>query len=80
MNITLSADAELVRRARAYAQEHNTTLNQMIRDYLTQVVGDMTPEEVAERFGEVARTRPGRSAAGWKFERNAIHRYDGRDR
>lgn len=76
MNITLSADAELIRRARAYAQERHTTLNQMVRDYLENVVGGMAPEEVAERFGEIARSRPGRSPAGWKFDRNAIHRHD----
>ena len=34
VNITLSAEEGLVARARAYAQTRNTTVNQLIRDYL----------------------------------------------
>ena len=33
-NITLSADENLIASARAYAQAHGTTLNDLIRDYL----------------------------------------------
>ena len=76
MNVTLSIDADLVRKTRAYAREHKTTLGKMIRAYLRRVVGEMTPQEAAERFAEIARTQSGRSPKGWRFDRNTIHRYD----
>ena len=37
MNITLSIDEELVRKVRKIAIDRNTTLTQMVRDYLTMV-------------------------------------------
>jgi fumarate hydratase class II len=36
MNITLSVDKELVKRAREYAAQHGTSLNQIIREYMEQ--------------------------------------------
>ncbi|MBC8345212.1 MAG: hypothetical protein ISR82_08375 [Candidatus Marinimicrobia bacterium] len=38
MNITLSADSDLVRKARKYAQDHDTSLNKMVRKFLQSVV------------------------------------------
>jgi len=77
MNITLSADEGLVRAARNYAHEHGTSLNQMVRDYLAQLVGGTTPQDAAEAFRRVATEQPGRSPDGWRFDRNAIHRHEG---
>ncbi len=37
-NITLSAEEDLITKARAYAHQCNTTLNQLIRDLLSQKV------------------------------------------
>ena len=39
MNITLSADAELIRKSRQYAKAHDTSLNQLVRDYLSTISG-----------------------------------------
>ena len=75
-NITLSADAELVRRARAYALARQTTLNQMVRDYLVRIVGEKSPAEAAKQFVATALAHPGRSPSGWRFDRKKIHRYD----
>jgi hypothetical protein len=61
MNITLSADEELVRTARRYAQEHGTSLNQLVRDYLAQLVGELPRDEAARNFTEVARAMAGDS-------------------
>ena len=61
MNITLSADDELVRKARRYAQEHETSLNQLIRDYLETLVGEFPREEAAREFETVARSMAGNS-------------------
>ena len=37
-NVTLSLPDDLLSKSREYASEHNTSLNQMIRDYLLSKV------------------------------------------
>jgi hypothetical protein len=76
MNITLSADEKLIKKAREYAKARNTTLNQMIRDYLSQLVQHKSRQEAAKEFRRIAEESPGRSPKGWRFNRNKIHRYD----
>lgn len=61
MNITLSADERIVKRARAYAQSHGTSLNQLVRDYLEALVGERSPAEAAAEFAAVARSMGGDS-------------------
>ena len=73
VNITLSANAELVRRAREYASAHSTTLNQLMREYMERLTGVASPEESADEFTRVARTHPGRSPEGYRFDRDAAH-------
>ena len=73
MNVTLTADEKLLVKARAYAQARNTTLNQLIRDYLGRLVGELDPQQAAAEFAEVARSRPGRSQAWFAFDRRAVH-------
>jgi hypothetical protein len=72
-NVTLSADADLLARARAYAQARQTTLNQLIRDYLTRLTGQIDPQRAADEFAELARSRPGRSEESFVFDRRAAH-------
>ncbi len=72
-NVTLSADEELLAKARAYAQARQTTLNQMFRDYLMRLTGEIDPEQAAEEFAALARTRPGRSEEDFVFDRRATH-------
>lgn len=73
MNITLSADEKLIARARAYAREHNTTLNQVIRDYMERLTGRPDGEEAAAEFAALAREHSGRPDRDFKFDRHAIH-------
>jgi hypothetical protein len=73
-NLTLSADEDLIAKARAYAQAHGTTLNQMIRDYLARVAGQPDAGEAAEEFAALARSAAGRSPEGWRFDRDEVHR------
>lgn len=73
VNITLSAEEELVAKARAYAQTRNTTVNQLIRDYLGRLTGQIDPQRAAEEFSELARDRGGRSDEGFVFDRRAVH-------
>ena len=73
VNITLSAEDDLVARARAYAQTRNTTLNQLIRDYLGRLTGQIDPQQAAEEFAELAHNRGGRSDEGFEFDRHDVH-------
>lgn len=75
MNVTLSADDDLVKRAREYARNHNTSLNQLIRDYLSRLVAYDSGENAAELFEATARSLSGRSEPGWRFDRGETHRY-----
>lgn len=47
-NITLSVDDEVIDRARRYAAQHNSSLNNLVREYL---------HEIASREDEVAAAR-----------------------
>ncbi len=78
MNITLSADEQLIAKARAYAQAHNTTLNQLIRDYMERITGRLEGEQAAREFIELTQSHAGRSEPGFRFDRNAIHERGGR--
>ena len=73
MNITLSADKELIEKARQYAQERNTSLNNLVRDYLKQLCGELDNQSVADEFSQLARTMPGRSAKGYRFNRESLY-------
>lgn len=72
-NITLSADETLIEHARAYAQAHGTTVNQLIRDYLAQVTGRLDGPEAADEFAVLARAHAGRSPDDWAFDRDTLH-------
>ena len=73
-NITLSADENLIASARAYAQAHGTTLNDLIRDYLVQIAAPLDRKMAAEEFMRLAREHPSCSEEGWKFNREEIHK------
>ena len=74
MNITLSADPELVKKAREVAARNGTTLNRMIREYMEQVTGVRDAENAAAEFSKLARENAGRSPKGYRFDREAAHR------
>lgn len=74
MNITLSAEEKIVERSRDYAAKHGTSLNQMIRDYMEQIVNLSNLEQDAEEFARLARTSGGNAPAGFVFDREESHR------
>jgi hypothetical protein len=76
-NITLSADERLLADARAYAAAHDTTLNQLIRDFLARVTNQETSEQAAEEFVRLATEKPGRSEPGFRFNRSEAHQRGG---
>lgn len=70
MNITLSIDDRLVERARRKAEALGKSLNQLLRDYLEQLVeGDRAEQSIAE-FTRLS--GQGRSQ-GWHFNRDETH-------
>lgn len=73
MNITLSADAALIRKSREYALVHNTSLNQLVRDYLLKLTGGGEAEKSAIEFVHLANSHPGCSDSDFKFSRDDIY-------
>ncbi len=71
--VTLAADGDLRAKAWAYASARNTTLNELVRDYLDRLTGGTDPQQAADEFAEVARSRGGRSREGFVFSRAAAH-------
>lgn len=55
VNITLSADEAVIKKARAYARDHGTTLNALIRRYLAELAAAEAPEAAAAEFERIAR-------------------------
>ena len=72
MNLTLSADENLVRKAREYAAEHGTSLNRLVRSFLERLVGDVPREEAGREFAAIASGSPGNSY-GQKPRRDEIY-------
>ncbi|UZJ41426.1 hypothetical protein OO006_13975 [Prosthecochloris sp. SCSIO W1101] len=68
-NITLSADEELIRKAREKAQREQTTLNASFRKWLRQYVNaEARARDFDELMQSLAYVRPGR-----KFSREEMN-------
>jgi hypothetical protein len=74
MNITLSADEDLVRKAREYAVRHGTSLNQIIREYMEQLARVADTEKNADEFERLAKDRGGLSHPDFVFDREEAHK------
>ena len=73
MNITLSADQELIRKSREYAKKQGTSLNNIIRDFLENISGKNDGRASSQEFAQLAETGAGCSEPGYKFDRDEIH-------
>ncbi|MDU9048857.1 MAG: DUF6364 family protein [Candidatus Electrothrix sp. Rat3] len=73
MNITLSADQELIRKSREYAKKQGTSLNNIIRDFLENISGKNDRRASSQEFAQLAETGAGCSEPGYKFDRDEIH-------
>jgi hypothetical protein len=73
VNITLSADPELIARVRAWAQEHGTSLNALIREDLERLVGSEDRKKSADGFRKNALASPGRSQGGNPSSRKDLY-------
>ena len=72
MNITLSVDDEVIRRARQQAEVLGTSIDQLVQNYLEQLAGVSDPAADAAEFTRLSRLSHGDSK-GWKFNREEIH-------
>jgi len=73
MNITLSADKKLIEKSRAYAKKQNTTLNNLVRQYLSRIVNDSESHQAAEEFANIANQQAGKSNKDYRFSRDEIY-------
>ena len=72
MNITLSADEAVIKRARKRAESMGKSLNQLVREYLQRLAGGMDVEDDIEALRRLTKEGGGRSR-GWRFDRDEIH-------
>lgn len=70
-NITLSIDEKTLEKGRAYAREHHTSLNALIRDLLTRTV-ERDSESSAQELVRLAEKHTGHSN-GWKWNREELY-------
>ncbi len=73
MNITLSANEELIERARAYARRHGTTLNNLIRAYLEQITNELDRDAAAEEFSQLCKENAGTPDRTFRFNRSDVY-------
>ncbi len=73
MNITLSANEELIKKARNYAKRHNTSLNKLIRAHLEQITNQMDRESAAREFETLCIEHPGESTSEYRFDRTEVY-------
>lgn len=73
-NLTVVIDDELLRRARIRALEHNTSVNALVRDYLTSFADSGVEAAVRRELAELARASAASSgAAGRTWTRDELY-------
>ena len=73
-NITLAIEDELLDKVRIVAAEKKTTVNALVREFLTDLAS--RDERLAEARKQLLRlmdTSKGRMAPDWKFDREETH-------
>ena len=72
MNLTLSIDDGLLRRARKRAEAMGKSLNQVVREYIEQLAGLDDARRDVEKLRRLSAQSRGR-ARGWRFNRDEVH-------
>ena len=72
MNLTLSVDEGVVKRARRVARALGKSLNQLVREYLQSLALESDAERDIEELRRLTTQGQGRSR-GWRFDRDEIH-------
>jgi antitoxin component of RelBE/YafQ-DinJ toxin-antitoxin module len=72
VNVTLAIDDQLILEARRRAESMGTSVNQLVRQYLEQLVGKSDSNTDATEFERLSAAAQGDSS-GWKFNREELH-------
>jgi len=73
-NITFSLPADLIRQAKVYAAEHDTTVNALIRELLQEKVdAEARARAAVERFLAIAEAGPYSSIDPGSIRREDLH-------
>jgi hypothetical protein len=73
-NITLAIDEDVLRAARRYAAARDTTVNGLVREYLTRIATDGDRVAKArEELMKLAESSSARLGPGWKWNREELY-------
>jgi hypothetical protein len=72
MNLTLSIDDHVLERTRKVARTMGKTLNQLVREYLSELTADDDGERDNKELRELSKRGKGHSR-GWRFNREELH-------
>jgi Family of unknown function (DUF6364) len=73
-NITLAIDDDVLDRARAYADKHGTTVNALVREHLSSLIGqDERREAARQRLRELMATSEAQVGPDFKWNREEIY-------
>ncbi len=72
VNVTLSIDEEILARARELAARRRTSVNQLIRNYLEEIVSEPSLAEVVEELDHLWSESAGDSG-GRRWTREEVH-------
>ena len=73
-NITLAIDDAVIDKVRVVAAQRKTTVNALVRDYLTELAqGDERRERARAELLELMRTSKGRLRPDYVFDREESH-------
>ena len=71
MNLTLALEVAIVERAREVARQQGTSLDQLIREYVESLAGQLSGDDVLAEF-EAMWKQPGNSG-GKRFNRSELY-------
>jgi len=71
MNLTLALNDATVERAREVARQQGTSLNQLVREYIEMLAGQLTGDEILAEFESMWK-EPGQSD-GKRFRRGELY-------
>lgn len=72
VNLTLSVDEQIVERARTTAAAMGLSLNQAVRDYLSELAGQSSREADIAQVEQLSLVAGG-NRRGWRFNRGELH-------
>jgi hypothetical protein len=72
VNLTLSVDDQVLRRARTVAEAMGKSVNQMVREYLEGLAASDDAEAEVAELRNLSATSGG-SRRGWVFDRDELH-------